>query len=171
LNCQSTDLITAFTTAPAAWIFAAILRASSLLSSLAVDRWSGSCFLPRAVDHDKAGANVLDRPGRREAASSHLFSPAKSSQCLSRSRQLAAASLSESRASSSLARSASRSQYAAFSAHRFAVLRHSLGLTAPKCPTSESWRCIPGALRWVSGLGSRRRLQGGARENLCRLQR
>jgi hypothetical protein len=56
-------------------ILAAILRASSLLSSLAADRLAGLILeidvgelLPGAVDYDEGGADVLDRPGRRESA-------------------------------------------------------------------------------------------------------
>jgi hypothetical protein len=55
-------------------IFAAIRRASSLASNLAVDCLARlvlvidvSELLPGAVLHDEAGANILNGPGRREA--------------------------------------------------------------------------------------------------------
>ena len=48
-------------------IFAAIRRASSLLSSLA----AVGKLLPGTVRHDEGGANVLDGRGRREAAVDH----------------------------------------------------------------------------------------------------
>jgi hypothetical protein len=54
-------------------MFAAIRRASSLVSSLAADRRPGSSsnirqLLPGAVYHDKAGFQFVNRPGRRKAA-------------------------------------------------------------------------------------------------------
>jgi hypothetical protein len=54
-------------------ILTAILRASSFVSSLAAESRIIEIDIgelpPGAVFHDEGGANVLGRPGRREAAS------------------------------------------------------------------------------------------------------
>jgi hypothetical protein len=62
-------------------MFAAIRRASSLVSSLAADLRPGSPiidireFLAGAVDHDESGVYIFYGPRRREAASGQWISP------------------------------------------------------------------------------------------------
>jgi hypothetical protein len=67
-------------------IFAAIRRASSLLSNLAADRSPRLILeidirelLPVVVAHDKAGVQLFDGPGRREAACYSITSSARTS--------------------------------------------------------------------------------------------